>query len=67
MFFANLLLFVAYRPQREVLLDTQLYKPMALIWHSAISVCGTELFPFPEKGGRRLVKTTLTILILTQV
>ncbi len=34
---------MAYR--REVLLDTQLYEPMALIWHSAISVSG--------KGGEK--------------
>ena len=51
--FYQLAAVVAYRPRREVLLDTQLYKPMALIWHSAISVCGTQLFPFPEKGGEK--------------
>ena len=47
--FCQLAAVVAYRPQREVLLDTQLYKPMALsyfrMWHSAVSVSG--------KGGEK--------------
>ena len=32
----------AYKPQRKVIFGTQLYKPMALIWQSAISVSGGE-------------------------
>ena len=44
-FLANLRCCCGVPAQREVLLGTQLYKPMALIWHSAISVSG--------KGGEK--------------